>query len=75
MDIDDFTYEILDNDRIKVCIDLSLTGEEIVIRDKDEVRDLKEIYGMDDNNVTNNIDVNNLFKTFINLLLLLIVFI
>ena len=48
VDIDDFTYEVLNNNTIKVCIDLYLVGEEIVIRDKDDVRDLSEIYEIED---------------------------
>lgn len=48
VDIDDFTYEILNNNTIKVCIDLYLVGEEIVIRDKDDVRDLNEIFEIED---------------------------
>ena len=67
VDIDDFTYELCDGNKIKVCIDLSLLGEEIKIRDKDDVRELNEIYEIDNNidvdidsdvnisNVTNNI--------------------
>ena len=40
VDIDDFTYEILNNKTIKVCIDLYLTGEEIIIRDTSEIENL-----------------------------------
>ena len=59
VDIDDFTYEIYDNNKIKVCIDLSLCGEEIKIRDKDDVRDLSDIYEIDNNiNVDIDSDVN-----------------
>jgi LysM repeat protein len=59
VDIDDFTYEIYDNNKIKVCIDLSLCGEEIKIRDKDDIRDLNDIYEIDNNiNVDIDSDVN-----------------
>ena len=51
VDIDDFTYEILNNNTIKVCIDLYLMGEEIVIRDKDDVRDLKDIYEIENDDL------------------------
>lgn len=56
VDIDDFTYELCDGNKIKVCIDLSLLGEEIKIRDKDEVRELNEIYEIYE--IDNNIDVD-----------------
>ena len=51
VDIEDFTYEILNNNTIKVCIDLYLMGEEIVIRDKDDVRDLKDIYEIENDDL------------------------
>lgn len=44
VDIDDFTYEIINDKKIKVCIDLFLIGEEI--NNKDDVRDLKDIWGL-----------------------------
>jgi LysM repeat protein len=57
VDIDDFTYELLNDNKIKVCIDLSLCGEEIKVRDKDDVRDLVDIYDMDEK-IENNINVD-----------------
>lgn len=53
-DIDDFTYEINDN-VLKVCIDVSLVGEEIEIpvRDKDDARDVEDIWGLN-NEINNN---------------------
>lgn len=44
VDIDDFTYEIINDKKIKVCIDLFLIGEEV--SNKDDVRDLKDIWGL-----------------------------
>ena len=58
VDIDDFTYEILNNNTIKVCIDLYLMGEEIVIRDKDDVRNLKDIYEIEDVKDEDIVDVD-----------------
>lgn len=59
VDIDDFTYEILNNNTIKVCIDLYLMGEEIVIRDKDDVRDLKDIYEIEDEDLV-DVDIEDI---------------
>jgi LysM repeat protein len=57
VDVDDFTYEVLNNNTIKVCIDLYLIGEEIVIRDKDDVRDLEEIY-----DINEDVELDNKIK-------------
>lgn len=54
-DIDDFTYEIKDNSVLKVCIDVSLVGDEreSLVRDKDDARDVEDIWGLN-NEINNN---------------------
>lgn len=49
VDVDDFTYELLGNNAIKVCIDLYLNGEEIE-KNFDDVRDLEKIYEIKESN-------------------------
>ena len=55
---DNLTYEVLNNNTIKVCIDLYLMGEEINIRDKDEVRGLEDIYGIKEENDKDVVDLD-----------------
>lgn len=55
-EIDDFTYDLVGNNVLRACIDVSINGneKEIPIRDKDDARDLEDIWGL--NNEIDNID-------------------
>lgn len=59
--VDDFRYEVNDNKILNVKIDVLLDGEEIPLRDKDDARDLEDIWGLN-----NEIDNNYLDEDILN---------